>query len=255
VELHELHVLQRQAGAQHHGVAVAGASMRRGRREVGAAVAARRQDHQVGAEDVDVAVVELPGGDAAAGVAVHDQVEREVFDEEFDVVAHALAVKGMQHGVAGTVGGGAGALDRAFAEVACHAAERTLIDLAVLGAREGHAPVFQFIDGLGGVAHEVFDGVLVAQPVRPLDGVVHVPFPLVLAHIAEAGGDAALRGDGVRPRREDLGDAGGLEAGLAGAERGAQARTAGADDDDVVFVVDDVVGFGRHRTQAPAIAV
>ena len=46
VELHELHVLQRQAGAQHHGVAVARAGMRRGRREIGAAVAARREDRQ-----------------------------------------------------------------------------------------------------------------------------------------------------------------------------------------------------------------
>jgi hypothetical protein len=30
VELHELHVLQRQAGAQHHGIAVAGAGVGRG---------------------------------------------------------------------------------------------------------------------------------------------------------------------------------------------------------------------------------
>ena len=40
VELHELHVLQRQAGAQHHGVAVAGAGVRGGAGEVGAAIAA-----------------------------------------------------------------------------------------------------------------------------------------------------------------------------------------------------------------------
>ena len=45
VELHELHVLQRQAGAQHHRVAVAGAGMRRGAGEIGAAVAAGRQHH------------------------------------------------------------------------------------------------------------------------------------------------------------------------------------------------------------------
>ena len=53
VELHELHVLQRQAGAQHHGVAVAGAGMRRGGREIGAAIAAGRQDRHVRAEAVD----------------------------------------------------------------------------------------------------------------------------------------------------------------------------------------------------------
>ena len=58
VELHELHVLQRQAGAQHHGVAVAGAGVGRGAREVGAAVAARRQDRLLGAESMDGAVIE-----------------------------------------------------------------------------------------------------------------------------------------------------------------------------------------------------
>ncbi len=200
----------------------------------------------MGAENVDVAGVELPGGDAAADIAVHDQVEAEILDEEFDVVTQRLAVQGVQDGVAGAVGGGAGALHRAFAEVLGHAAERTLVDLAVLGTREGHAPVFQLIDGLRRVAHQIFDGVLVAQPVRPLDGVVHVPLPLVLAHIAERSRDAALGGHGVRTSREDLGDAGGFQARLAGAERGTQAGAAGAQDNHVIFVVDDVVGLIGH---------
>src|SRR4029450_10295327 len=90
----------------------------------------------------------------------------------------------------------AGALDRRLAVVAGHAAEGPLVDLAVLGAGERDAPVLQLVDRGRGGAAEVFDGVLVAQPVRPLDGVVHVPAPVVLAHVAEAGGDAALGRDG-----------------------------------------------------------
>jgi hypothetical protein len=81
--------------------------------EVGAAIAAGGQDHALGAEAVQRAVVELPGRDAAAGAVFHDQVEREVLDEEVDGVAQRLAVERVQHGVAGAVGGGAGALDRA----------------------------------------------------------------------------------------------------------------------------------------------
>ena len=57
VELHELHVLQRQAGAQHHAVAVAGAGVGAGAGEVGAAVAAGGQDRHLGAEAVQRAVV------------------------------------------------------------------------------------------------------------------------------------------------------------------------------------------------------
>ena len=52
MELHELHVLQRQAGAQNHRVAVAGAGVRRRAGEIGAPVAAGRQDCPLGAEAV-----------------------------------------------------------------------------------------------------------------------------------------------------------------------------------------------------------
>ena len=122
------------------------------------------------------------------------------------------------------------------------AAERALVDLALLGAAERHAEMFQLVDRRDRLAAHVFDGVLVAEPVRPLDGVVHVPAPVVLAHVAERGADAALRRHGVAARREHLGDAGGLQAGGAHAEGGAQAGPAGADHHHVVGVVDDVVG-------------
>ena len=185
------------------------------------------------------------GDDAAAGaVLVHDQVDGEILDEELGRVPQRLAVQRVQHGVAGAVGGGAGALGRrAFAELGGHAAEGTLVDAAVLGAAEGHAVVLELVHGLGRVAAEVFDGVLVAEPVGTLDGVVHVPAPVVSAHVAERGGDAALGGHGVRAGREHLGDAGGLQAGLGAAERGAQAGTAGADDDHIVGVVGERIGL------------
>ena len=149
VELHELHVLQRQAGARDHAAAVAGAGMRRGGGEIGAAVAAGRQHHHLGREAVDGAVVEVPGDDAgAASVGLHDQVEREIFDEELRVVLQRLAVERVQDGVAGAVGGRAGALHgRAVAEIHHVAAERPLVDLAVLGARERHAVVLELVDG------------------------------------------------------------------------------------------------------------
>ena len=43
MELHEFHVFERQAGAEHHGVAVAGLGMRAGAGCVSAAIAAGRQ--------------------------------------------------------------------------------------------------------------------------------------------------------------------------------------------------------------------
>ena len=226
-----------QAGAQRHAAAIARAGVGGGGGEVGAAIAAGREDHALGAEAVQRAVVELERGDAAAGAVFHDEVEREVFDEEVDGVLQRLAVERVEHGVAGAVGRGAGALDRGFAIVLGHAAEGALVDLAFLGAREGDAPVLEFVDGGGGGADHVFDRVLVAEPVGALHRVVHVPAPVILAHVSERGGDAALRRDRVRAGGEDFRDAGGLQAGLGATERGAKAGAAGADDHDVIGVI------------------
>jgi hypothetical protein len=149
----------------------------------------------------------------------------------------------MQHRVAGAVGGGAGALRRrAFAHRLRHAAERALVDLAFLGAAERHARVLQLVHGGRRLAAEIFDRVLVAEPVGALDRVVHVPGPVVRTHVAERGGDAALRRHRVAARREQLGDAGGLQPRTRRTHGGAKARSARADDDDVVAVVNDLVG-------------
>src|SRR4029077_5598118 len=149
------------------------------------------------------------------------------------------------------VGGGGGALCSALAVVRGHAAERALVDLAVLlAARERHAPVVELVHGGRRVAAEVLDRVLVAEPVGALDGVVHVPAPVVLAHVGDGGRDAALRGAGVRAGRNPLGDAGGARAGLAAADHGAQAGAAGADHHDVVGMVLDRVGAAVHRRRA-----
>jgi len=53
----------------------------------------------------------------------------------------------VQQRVAGPVGGGAGALRQPLAPVHGVAAKRPLIDMAVLGARERHAVMFELDDG------------------------------------------------------------------------------------------------------------
>jgi len=251
VELDELHVLQREAGAQRHAVAVAGAGVRRGRRLIDAAAAAGGEDDGMAAEAVDRAVFHAHGDDAAAGAVFHDQVEREIFDVEVRVILQALLVERVEHGVAGTVGRGAGALHRgAFAHILHVAAERALVDRAVVVAAERHAGMLELDHGRGRLAHHIFDRVLIAEPVRSLDGVEHVPGPVVRRVVAQRGGDAALRRHGMAAGREHLGDAGRLEAGLGTAHRRTQARTAGTHDDGVVAVVDDLVGCG-HYAAAP----
>ena len=199
---------------------------------------------------MDRAVLHAQGDHALADAIVHDQIQREIFDEEVGVVLQALLVERVKHGVTGTVGGGAGALDRgARAHILHVTTKRALVDRAVVVAAERHAGMFELDHRRRGLTHHIFDRVLVAEPVGTLDGIVHVPRPVIGRVVAQAGGNSALRRHGMAARREDFGDAGGLEALLGAAHRRAQARSTRADDDRVIDVIDDLIG--RHQAAAP----
>ncbi len=244
MELHKLQVLQWEASTRNHSVAVASAGMRAGRAEVGAAVSASGDNSRVGDKPVQRAVLHAEGDNTPArSVArVHDEVEREVLDKEAGIVLERLAVQGVQNGVAGAVRGGSAAMGlAAFAEVEALAAEGALVDAAVLGAREGDAITLEFEDGLGGLAAHVVDGVLVAEEICALDGVEHMPAPVIGAHVTKSSIHAAPGGDGVRAGREELGDGGGLQTGLTTADCGAETCAAGTDDNDIDLMIDDIV--------------
>ena len=84
VKLNEFHVLQRQPGAQHHGIAIAGAGVGGGAGEIGAAITACRQHSLVRLEAVHGAVFHVEGDDAPAHtIFIHDEIYGEILDKEF----------------------------------------------------------------------------------------------------------------------------------------------------------------------------
>ncbi len=89
-----------------------------------------------------------------------------------------------------------------------HTPKRSLVDLPFRCSGERHAVVFEFDHRRRRLlAHET-DRFLVAKPVRPFYGVIHVPSPVVFSHVGQSGTHAALRGHGMGTRREDLSHAG-----------------------------------------------
>ena len=201
MKLPELHVLQRQSGAQYHAKPVAGI-------DHGVAAVPEHPPCPAGGEQRGArldqhgfAGFDVHGGDAEAiAFGIAHQIERKIFVEELRAMLDVLLVQRMQHGVAGAVGGSAGAGGLFAAEILRLPAERALIDLAVVQARKRQAHVFEFVHRAGRFAAHELDRVLVAQPVATLDRVVHVPFPAVVVDIGERGGNAALRRYGMRTR-------------------------------------------------------
>ncbi len=127
-----------------------------------------------------------------------------VLVEEVDLVLDALLIERLDDHVTGAVGGVTGSSDRTFAEVPGVAAEAALVDLAVGRAVERQPHVLEFEHGVDRLAGQHFGGVLIDQVVATLDGVEHVPFPVVFLGIAERRADAALGRAGVGTWRIEL---------------------------------------------------
>jgi hypothetical protein len=87
----------------------------------------------------------------------------------------------------------------------------------------------------------VFDGVLIAEPIRSFDGVVHVPLPAILSKIGKACRNASLGGHGMTPGRKYLCKACRLQPGLDSALSGAQAGATGANDNQVIGMIDKLI--------------
>ena len=238
VELHEFHILQRQPRTRRHTAAVAGAGMRRCRREIGTAIATCRQNNHLGAEQVHGAVVQLPAQHTLTHTIIrHDQINGEILDVEFRAMLQRLTIKRVQNRVAGPVGGGTGPLHGgAFAEFGGVAAEGALVDLARFGPRERHAVVFKLVHRFWGFACEVFHRIGVTQPVRALDRVIHMPLPVIGAHVGQRRRDTALRRNRVRTGRENFGHAGCFQPLLCHAKCRTQASAASPHDNDIIFM-------------------
>jgi len=68
--------------------------------------------------------------------------------------------------------------------------------------------VLQLDDTVGSLATHVMDSILISEPVGSLDGIVHVPSPVILSHVAQSSVDTSL--DKSQAKRErvmlDLGN-------------------------------------------------
>ena len=147
--------------------------------------------------------VELTGLDlidnyaACLTVVGEEHIQQLVLVEEVDVVLDPLLVKGLDDHVTGTVSGVAGAPNRSGAELTAVPAEPALIDLAIRCAIEGKPHVLQLDDRVDRLPREHLRRILIHQVVATLDGVEHVPFPVVLFRVPKRGADSTLRGTGV----------------------------------------------------------
>jgi len=245
VELDEFEILVGETGTGDHGHSISGTGVCGCAGEVGATVSTGGKNGVVGAEAVESTIFLVVGNDTLALTILHDEVNGEELDEVVCVVSEGLSVKSVEQCVAGSVGGGTAAVClTSLAKFLGLSTESTLVDLAVVGSGEWTSVVLQLVDGSRRLTGHVVDGVLVTQPVGTLDGIVHVPSPVVVVHVSERGVDATLGGDGVGSCGKQLGDTGRVEARLGQSKGCSQTSSSCTDDEGIVFVVNDGVFAG-----------
>ena len=165
--LHHLHVHQRRPGAVGQRHTVAGADQGIRARLEDAAEAAGAEDDRFRAEQLQPTAADLQGHHTDAGAVLHHQIGEEPFFVDPHLLLHQLLVHHVEHGLAGDVGDEIGTSKGGAAEVAGAQPPR-------LVAVEDHPHVFQLDDVLWGLAHADFDGVLIAEIVAALHGIVGV---------------------------------------------------------------------------------
>jgi hypothetical protein len=236
MELHELHVHQRDARLIGDPHPVGGRRIAVGRLEVHAAGAAGGEDRRLGGDQLEFTVAHVVRDHAAADAVLDGERRTEILFVDFDAETLELLPERVQDHKPGNVGriaraGGAGA------------PEGALRDAAVREAGEDAAAVLKPNDLLGCVLAHGFRGILVGEIVRPLDRVERVSLGGVLLAVAERGVDAALRGAGVAAHRVHLRDDGDVGTEFRGFHRSAHAGQPATNNDDVVL---DHVSLSRE---------
>ncbi len=247
VELHELHVLQRQPGAERHRHAVAGAGVGVRRRPEDPADAAGGEDHRLAGQELDAAVHQIPRDDARAAATVDHEPEGEELLVDDHALGHPLLQLLVEH-LDQDVPGDVGRVDGARR---AGRAERSLVEPTVGVAREHAAPVLELVDVAGRLGREDLDRVLVAQVVGALDRVERVLLGAVLGRVAERSVDATLCRAGVTARRMQLRDHGDLRAPVVRLDGGTHAGAPGADDEDVVGRLHGNGNYPMPATRGP----
>ncbi len=168
------------------------------------------EQHRLRTKYVERTVGDLVPNNARAAPALvclaafKDQIDNVILVVKLDPRLDALLVERLQDHVPSAICGVAAASNRAFTIVARMSTEATLIDLAVGGAIEWQAHALKFNYGRNCLTREHLGRILVGEVVATLDGVEHVPLPVVLFNVSERGANATLRSTGMRAGRIEL---------------------------------------------------
>ena len=229
MELDELHVDQLRTGVIRERVAVAGAFPTVGRDLERAPDAAGREYQRFALENAKTSVLTLVCETADDAVAVFEQRDDGDLHVDLDALMNAVVLQRADQFETGAVA------DVCESRIAV-AAEISLQDLAVFCAVKNRSPRFEFADAVGSFFGVKLGHSPVVYVLAAAHRVGEMDLPVVaVVDVAHRRRHAALGHHGVSFAEQRLADQPDANARRRCLDRRTQPRTAGADDDHVVF--------------------
>jgi hypothetical protein len=93
-----------------------------------------------------------------------------------------------------SIGNGTAAVSLATStEILRLTSEGSLVNFSFLCSAERHAVRFKFKNSFRSLSGHVVNGILITEPITTLHGVIEVPSPIILMHVAKSGIDTTLK--------------------------------------------------------------
>ena len=228
MKLPHLHVLYRNTGTQTHTNAIPGVDMGIRCGGIDTPCTACSKDSRLRFHENCLSSLNANGYDPGyCTVLILNKIYRKPLIEKDRLVFHVILIQRMQQSMPRPISRSASSCSLTTLTVVLGlATERALIDPAFFGARKRQTHMFKFKNGFWPHRAHIFNGVLVTDVIRPLNGVIHVPAPIIVGVGARnRAGNTPLRRDRMRACRKYLRNNGCFVARLGKLQRRTHAGT------------------------------
>ena len=142
---------------------------------------------------MDGAVSHVISHNTSAVFTFHNEIKREILNEEYAIISECSAEEGVKHRMTSAISDSAAAIClTAMTKILRLSSKGSLIDFTLFSSAKWHTVGFKLENRLWSLFGHVVDSVLISEPITTFDSVVKMPSPIVRMHVSECGINTTL---------------------------------------------------------------
>ena len=129
----------------------------------------------------------------SAMISFHNEIKCKIFNKENTIITQSSTKEGMQHTMTGSISYCAASIGlSSFSPIDRLTTESSLVNFSFSGSGKWHTVGFKLKNSGRCFTSHVLNSILITKPITTLDGVIEMPSPVVLVHVAQSGVDTTL---------------------------------------------------------------